>query len=167
MAMATGEYVSVSSQYDAIESEFITSNFKNNHIDEHAKLVDFYLSRGLEKCIASEVSSKLIAYKKLESQSSEKDISTFQGLLIKPLQAAMTSAASYIAGGTIPLFIAMIIPHKFLLPALIISSLFILGSLGALGAKIGKVRIFKPIIRIISLGSISLSISIIVGLLFE
>lgn len=163
MAMATGEYVSVSSQSDAVESQSIRSNLKNNYIDEYTKLVKFYISSGLEKHTASEVATKLIEHNKLEIH---KDTSKLEVVLINPLQAAITSAISYIVGGTIPLLMAIIIPHEFLLSVVITSSLITLGSLGALGAKIGKVRIFKPIMRIIILGTISLSISVIVGLSF-
>jgi vacuolar iron transporter family protein len=164
MAMATGEYVSVSSQSDAVESENITNNLKDNYADEYTKLVDFYVERGLKENTASEVATKLIEHKNHEVHI--KDPRKIEVTFIKPLQAAITSATSYILGGTMPLLMAIIMPHKFLLPVVIASSLFTLGGLGALGAKIGNVRIVKPIIRIIILGTISLSISIIVGLSF-
>lgn len=163
MAMATGEYVSVSSHSDALESESITSKLKNT--DEHAELANFYITRGLKENTANEIATKLIEYNKLEDNINYKDKTEI--ILIKPIQAAITSATSYVSGGMIPLLMAVITSHKYLLPVVIISSLFTLGSLGALGAKIGKVKIFKPIIRIVILGTTSLAVSIIVGLLFE
>ena len=118
MAMATGEYVSVSSQSDALEA--LTNK-----------------EPGIEM------------------------------IFIKPFQAAIVSAASFIAGGIIPLLVTITAPNNFLLPVVIILSLSTLAILGALGAKIGKVKIFRPTIRILLLGVISLTISTMVGLLFD
>jgi vacuolar iron transporter family protein len=134
-AMATGEYVSVSSQYDATEASLVRKQ------------------------------KKLIEYNSLDSH--ENKAPDLEITFIKPLQAALVSAASFMAGGMIPLLIVIASPNKFLLATVIISSLSTLAFLGELGAKIGKVKILRPTLRILLLGVISLSISTIVGLLFN
>jgi VIT1/CCC1 family predicted Fe2+/Mn2+ transporter len=79
----------------------------------------------------------------------------------------MASAASFIAGGIIPLMIAITSPHEFMLKAVITSSLFALAILGALGALSGGVKILIPAIRITAWGAISLTITALVGIIFK
>jgi VIT1/CCC1 family predicted Fe2+/Mn2+ transporter len=166
-AMATGEYVSVSSQSDATAASFAIKQKESmqNSDAGHKKLAQIYISRGLKPSLAHEVAARLIECDALNAHANK--ALGIEMTFIKPLQAALVSAASFIAGGTIPLLVVIASPNKFLLFSVIISSLFTLALLGTLSAKIGKVKILKPTIRILILGVISLSISTIVGLLFN
>jgi VIT1/CCC1 family predicted Fe2+/Mn2+ transporter len=167
-SMATGEYVSVSSQSDTehadLEREALS--LKTNPQFELEELTQLYVTRGLDEKLASQVATQLMATDALGAHARD-ELGISETLVAKPLQAAFASAASFIIGGILPVLVALIMPLNLLLPSIIGITLICLAGLGAAGAKLGDVKILKPTLRMLLWGSLSLGLTTLVGMLFN
>ena len=102
--MATGEYVSVSSQSDtetaALNEE--RAELMRDEAGERRELAAIYVKRGLELALARQVAEKLMEHDALGAHARDElgisDITT-----ARPLQAAGASAFSYAVGAALPL----------------------------------------------------------------
>jgi len=167
-SMATGEYVSVSSQSDTEKADLTREEreLKNNPSFEFEELAQIYVSRGLDLTLARKVAAQLMVRDALGAHArDELGISTL--LPPWPLQAALASAASFTLGAILPLMVAAVSPPEILSWMIIASTLVSLGGLGALSAKTGGASLLKPTIRVVFWGSLSLSLTAQVGLLFR
>ena len=81
----------------------------------------------------------------------------------RPLQAALTSAASFAAGGSVPLLGIIAGTAWFRLPLAISLSLIALGATGALAAGAGGAPRIRGAVRVFVGGSIAMAISALVG----
>jgi VIT1/CCC1 family predicted Fe2+/Mn2+ transporter len=165
-AMATGEYVSVSSQYDAEKSDLEHQKDKSLHNPNHEihDLTKLYVKYGLEEELARIVAEKLINYK---ADNLETGIAMLRSSVSNPLQAAFASATSFIIGGVLPLLATIVVPHSFAITGVVFSTLLSLAVLGALGAIVGNTPILQPTLRIIFWGAISLGLTAAVGNIFK
>ena len=167
-AMATGEYVSVSSQADSEKADLIREQqeIADNPEQELAELAQIYQSRGLSKELSHQVATELMAKDPLAAHARD-ELGINETMMARPLQAAFASSLSFIFGGIIPLLVAIFSNHDHILTAVTISALAALGILGAMGAYAGGVKIFRPTVRIILWGIVSMSITALVGMLFK
>lgn len=76
-----------------------------------------------------------------------------------PIEAAMTSAATFSSGGILPVLAALVAPRDILVPAVFGVSLAILALLGAVGAKAGGAAILKPTLRVAFWGAIAMAVT--------
>jgi vacuolar iron transporter family protein len=131
-SMATGEYVSVQSQNEAIQAELDVerSELRDNSGAELQELVDLYISRGVEPELAAEVSRQLSLdpEQALEIHARE-ELGIDPGALPKPWVASASSFGSFAVGALMPL-----LPYLFGLRALWLSAVLALTSLFAAGA---------------------------------
>lgn len=77
--------------------------------------------------------------------------------IAQPVQAALTSAATFAAGAAIPLAIAVAVPATSISWAVSGGSLICLSLLGALGARIGGAAMVKPTIRVTFWGAFAMA----------
>ncbi len=104
LSMAAGEYVSVSSQRDLEEA----LRRKEEHlVTDHPYVAETELAitlqlRGLEPTTARQVAEQLLANEPVGSNVRVK-YGISEETRARPLQAALTSAASFAAGGSVPL----------------------------------------------------------------
>jgi VIT1/CCC1 family predicted Fe2+/Mn2+ transporter len=165
-SMATGEYVSVSSQADTENADLTRERreLARNPKYEHEELAQIYVSRGLELSLAREVAKQLMARDALAAHARDElgisDLAT-----PKPLQAALASAASFACGAFLPLIVASLSAPTIVTPSIIFATLVSLAMLGALGAKTGGVKILRPTLRIVIWGAISLGLTTLAGFL--
>ena len=80
-----------------------------------------------------------------------------------PIQAAMTSAATFSSGAILPVLAALIAPKNILVPAVFGVSLVVLALLGAIGARAGGAAVLKPMLRVAFWGAIAMAITAGVG----
>jgi VIT1/CCC1 family predicted Fe2+/Mn2+ transporter len=112
MAMAAGEYVSVSSQADteradlACESQELADNPKF----EANELAQIYIGRGVEPALALEVAVQLMAKDALGAHARD-ELGISKAISAKPIQAALTSAATFATGAALPIVAAVLAPH--------------------------------------------------------
>jgi vacuolar iron transporter family protein len=132
MSMAAGEYVSVQSQADTEKAdlELERKELRTDDRGEHKELAAIYVSRGLDPALAKQVADQLMAHDALGAHArDELGIST--ALAARPIQAALSSAASFSGGAALPLLAAFVAPQAFVIPVVAGTSLLFLAALGA------------------------------------
>ena len=114
MSMATGEYVSVSSQRDAERADIARERgeLAANPELELAELAAIYQRRGLDEELARTVAGKLMAVDPLAAHVRD-ELGLSEELMARPVQAAVVSAASFAVGAVLPLLAADWPPLRF------------------------------------------------------
>ena len=101
--MAAGEYISVRSQADSEQAdiEMERKAFQADVNAEHQELAAIYVNRGLTPTLAKEVAQQLMAHDALGAHARD-ELGITDVLKARPLQAALTSAASFAVGAGMP-----------------------------------------------------------------
>lgn len=167
MSMATGEYVSVSSQADtekaALDQE--REEIKDDFASEQRELVNIYVSRGLDKELAKQVAEQLMAKDALGAHARD-ELGLSENSVARPLQAAVASAASFSAGALLPLAVVAWVPGPMLVPAVAAAALVSLALLGGLAAGAGQSNIMRGVFRVTFWSALAMLVSSFVGSLF-
>jgi VIT1/CCC1 family predicted Fe2+/Mn2+ transporter len=164
MSMAAGEYVSVSSQSDAETADLAREKqeLATNPDAEREELADIYTSRGLDRNLAVMVAQQLMAKDALVAHArDELGISDFT--TARPIQAAMTSAATFTVGAAMPLLAALLVSTTSVIIAVSGSSLAFLAILGAVGARTGGASPLRAAARVTFWGALAMAITAGIG----
>ena len=167
MSMAAGEYVSVSSQSDTEQADLARERkeLSQNVAFEHEELAQIYVQRGVEPGLARQVAQQLMAKDALGAHARDElgisEIST-----ARPVQAALTSAATFAVGAALPLLMVVITPTRFLVAAVSVASLIFLALLGAIGARTGGADVVKATARVTFWGALAMALTAGVGAVF-
>lgn len=104
MSMATGEYVSVSSQVDTENAALAQEKgeLENDFQGETQELTALYIKRGLNPTLAREVAEQLMEKDALGAHARE-ELGLTETNSAQPLQAALFSAVSFSVGAILPL----------------------------------------------------------------
>src|ERR1043165_725278 len=115
LSMAAGEYVSVSSQTDTEKADIEREAEELREMPEIELqiLADIYEKRGLKKETALLVAKELTEYDALGAHVRD-ELGINEVSQAKPIQAALASAASFMAGGMFPLLVTLLAPLKTL-----------------------------------------------------
>lgn len=166
MSMAAGEYVSVSSQSDTENADLARERQELAVQPEFEleELTQIYVERGVAPALARQVAEQLMAKDALGTHAREElgitDVTT-----ARPVQAALTSAATFAAGAALPIITATLAPASHLVAIVSGMSLIFLAILGALGAKAGGAAILRPTIRVAFWGAFAMGLTAAVGAL--
>jgi len=168
LSMASGEYVSVSSQADAEHADLQKERreLATDPVGEHAELVGIYVSRGLEPELADKVATQLAAKDALATHARD-ELGITATVMARPLQAASASALSYVTGAVLPLIVAMLAPQRSLVPTIAGLSLLCLGTLGALAARAGGAPVLKGTLRVLIWGAVAMAVTTALGRLAD
>lgn len=168
MSMAAGEYVSVSSQADAQAADLDVEerSLAENPEYELAELTEIYLQRGLKPALAAEVAEQLMAHDALGAHARD-EIGIVSSSLARPLQAALSSAATFIVGAALPLLVAWLLPLQHLISTVAATSLLFLALLGAVAARTGGAAILQGALRVTAWGALAMLLTAAVGALFQ
>ncbi len=167
MSMAAGEYVSVSSQSDTEKADLDREKYELANFDkeEHEELANIYVTRGLDKELAVKVAAQLMAHNALEAHSrDELGLSEIQKA--RPIQAALSSAASFTIGALLPVLLVAYAPLNTLILTVSISSLFFLGILGSVAAYFGGANITTGALRVTFWGALAMGVTAVIGHIF-
>ncbi|VTZ28273.1 Membrane protein [Methylocella tundrae] len=166
MSMAAGEYVSVSSQSDTERADLARERqeLAENPKFETNELAQIYVERGLEPALARQVAVQLMAKDALGAHARD-ELGISEAITARPIQAALTSAATFSVGAALPVIAALAAPRPFLMQAVFATSLAFLALLGALGAKAGGADILKPTIRVAFWGAFAMALTAGIGAL--
>jgi VIT1/CCC1 family predicted Fe2+/Mn2+ transporter len=164
MSMAAGEYVSVSSQADTekADTERETRELRDDPKAELDELTGIYQSRGLSPDLASQVAAQLMEKDALRAHLRD-ELGISETLSARPVQAALTSAATFAVGAALPLTVAALSPQTVLLPAVSVSALVFLGLLGAAGARTGGAKLDKAVLRVTFWGALAMAVTALIG----
>lgn len=168
MSMAAGEYVSVSSQSDTetADLELEKQSLKDNFAAERIELAEIYEGRGLEPDLALTVADRLMAHDALGAHARD-EIGILESAGARPVQAALSSAGTFVVGAALPLIVAWTLPGPRLIPAVAVASLGFLAVLGGLAARAGGARISTGAFRVTFWGALAMALTAGVGRLFN
>lgn len=167
MSMAAGEYVSVSSQSDTENADLARERgeLAADPEAERRELIGIYRERGLTDALATQVADQLMAKDALKAHARD-ELGISEHLAARPLQAAMTSAATFAVGAVLPLAFAAVVPMAALVPTVAGTSLVFLAALGALAAYVGGARVTVGAARVAFWGAAAMALTALVGRLF-
>lgn len=167
MSMAAGEYVSVSSQADteAADLELERLSLEENYEGETHELAEIYEGRGLESALALEVAGQLMEHDALGAHARD-EIGISEVAVARPVQAAMSSAATFFVGAALPLLVAWSVPGSNQIVAVASSSLLFLATLGVLAARAGGASKLVGAVRVTFWGALAMVVTAGVGHLF-
>ena len=167
MAMAAGEYVSVSSQADTetadLERERVELATDFDH--ELNELAGIYVGRGLAPDLAHQVAMQLTAHDALGAHARD-ELGINELMTAQPIQAALASAASFALGATLPLLVVLLMRTSNLIMPVALMSLAFLAMLGGLAAKVGGANCWVGTVRVAFWGTLAMAVSAGVGNLF-
>ena len=163
MAMAAGEYVSVSSQRDTERADL---NQEQGELREHPQaekqeLAAIYVTRGLPTELADRVAEALMASDALAAHA--RDELGLAGILARPVQAAVYSALSFTAGALLPIVAFVLVPKAAQTPAVVLSALLALVILGIAGAGAGGAPMLRAAIRVGIGGGLAMAVTAGIG----
>ncbi len=167
LSMAAGEYVSVSSQSDIEHADLAReqnelSTMPETELKELAKL---YQHRGLDEDLAMKVAQQLTAHDALGAHAKD-ELGINEITQAKPLQAALASAGSFLAGGMLPLLVSIFAPlHSMVACQYGFAILFLAGS-AIVAARTGGSNVIRAVLRICFWGTVAMLITALVGYLF-
>jgi len=164
MSMAAGEYVSVSSQSDTEQADLAREKRELSEDPEFEKeeLAQIYVERGVEVELARQVAQQLMAKDALGAHARD-ELGMSEITSARPVQAALTSAATFSAGAAAPLALVLLSPLKWMILVVSVGSLVFLAVLGLIGAKTGGAEVFRPIVRVTFWGALAMALTAIIG----
>ena len=167
MSMATGEYVSVSTQSDSERSDLARERreLESDRAAEHRELAAIYVGRGLDPALADQVATQLMAKDALGAHARD-ELGISEPMRARPLQAALASAGAFAAGAALPLAVAAVAPAPRLGILVAALSLAFLAVLGAVAARVGHAPVATGMLRITFWGAIAMALTAGVGRLF-
>jgi VIT1/CCC1 family predicted Fe2+/Mn2+ transporter len=167
MSMAAGEYVSVSSQSDTERADLARERkeLSENVAFEQEELAEIYVKRGLAPTLARQVAQQLMAKDALAAHARD-ELGISEITTARPVQAALTSAATFSVGAAMPLLMVLLAPAGALVPIVSAASLGFLALLGAIGAKAGGANVLRATARVTFWGALAMALTAGIGKVF-
>ena len=81
----------------------------------------------------------------------------------RPIQAALTSAATFAVGAALPLLMVVVAPASLLVATVSGASLLFLALLGALGARAGGADVLRATVRVTFWGAFAMALTAGIG----
>jgi vacuolar iron transporter family protein len=167
MSMAAGEYVSVHSQADTeiADLEKEKQELATEPEAELRELTGIYMHRGLDADLARKVAEQLTAKDALAAHARD-ELGISEAFSARPVQAALSSAASFSVGAALPLAVAWLIPGDLMIWTVAGSTAFFLALLGGVAARTGGADVVKGASRVLIWGVLAMAATYLVGSLF-
>jgi VIT1/CCC1 family predicted Fe2+/Mn2+ transporter len=163
MAMAAGEFVSVSAQAD-VESADRAKEKAELAADPESELEELtiiYEGRGLPRELAEQVAVALHDSDALEAHLRD-ELGHSEHSKARPLQAAFASAVSFVIGGLVP-FLALLAPESGRLAAIVVVTILGLAVAGLLGAGAAGTTLLRPTLRVVLGGAAAMAVTALIG----
>lgn len=163
-AMAAGEYVSVSSQADTEAADLARERreLADQPAAELDELTQIYVVRGVEPVLARQVAEQLTAKDAFAAHARD-ELGLSAHTVARPVQAALTSAATFSVGAALPVLIAVLSTSARLPWMVSGGSLIALAILGAVGAQTGGAGVLKPMLRVTFWGAVAMGTTAAIG----
>lgn len=167
MSMAAGEYVSVSSQSDTEQADLARERkeLKENIEFEQEELAEIYVKRGVDKALAWQVAQQLMAKDALSAHARD-ELGISEITTARPVQAALTSAATFAIGAAMPLLMVVVSPANLVVSIVSAASLAFLALLGGIGARAGGANVLRATARVTVWGALAMALTAVIGKLF-
>lgn len=167
LAMAAGEYVSVSSQSDTEDADLARerAELAADPEFERDELAQIYVRRGLSNALATEVAIQLMAHDAIGSHARD-ELGIHELTRARPLQAALASAASFAVGAAPPTLLAAFLPVGALTVGVVAVTVLLLLGLGTVAAQLGGAPVARGALRVAFWGAVAMGCTAVVGRLF-
>ena len=167
MSMAAGEYVSVSSQSDTEQADLAReqAELASQPEFEREELTRIYMDRGGDADLARQVADQLMAKDALTAHARD-ELGISEVTAARPIQAALTSAATFAIGAALPLAMVILLPESLLVAGVSMASLIFLALLGAIGARAGGANITRATVRVTFWGALAMALTAGIGSIF-
>lgn len=167
MSMAAGEYVSVSSQSDTEQADLARerAELAGQPEFEREELTRLYTERGVEPDLARQVADQLMAKDALGAHARD-ELGISEVTAARPIQAALTSAATFSVGAAMPLAMVLLMPRSLLVAGVSIASLVFLALLGGIGARAGGANVIRATLRVTFWGALAMALTAGIGAIF-
>jgi vacuolar iron transporter family protein len=164
LSMATGEYVSVSSQRDTERAAVAKERHElaTEPDAELTELAGIYESRGLSPGLARQVAEELTHRDALAAHSRE-ELGIEPGRYVNPWSAAFASLLSFTAGALLPLLGMVLVPISVRIPVTFVAMLIALSVTGYVSARLGGAPIGRAVTRNVLGGAFAMAITYLVG----
>jgi vacuolar iron transporter family protein len=166
LSMASGEYVSVSTQRDtemaalALERKELAETPEA----EFEELVGLYRDKGLSATTAHRVAEELTAHDALAAHAAT-ELGINPEELASPWSAAIASFVAFSVGALLPLLAIVLPPAGWRVPVTVISVLIALVITGWVSARLGRAAPGRAILRNVIGGALAMGITYLVGTL--
>ena len=124
-----------------------------------------YVARGLDPSLAKQVAEQLMVHDAIGAHARD-ELGISETLRARPVQAALTSAASFAVGAAMPLLVTGLAPAGHVIAFVAGTSLVSLAILGALAARAGGAAVMIGALRVTFWGALAMAVTATVGLLF-
>lgn len=167
IAMALGEFVSVSSQRDSQTALLAKETHELRHMpdSELAELSAIYRSRGLSAHTAAQVAKELTSHDALTAHA-HAELNIDPDELANPWQAAAASPASFTSGALLPLGAILLPPAGWRIPVTFVAVLAALAITGVLSARVGHASARRSVLRVVLGGAMGLALTYGIGRMF-
>ena len=167
MSMAAGEYVSVQSQADTEDADIVRDKreLSTEPEKELEELTSIYEARGLDQPLARQVAEALMKKDALGAHARD-ELGITETLRARPIQAAFSSAISFVAGAVIPIAAALLAPATRIAEVSSATALVALVILGGTAAYAGGASMVKGAMRVAFWGALAMALTAGVGRFF-
>ena len=164
MAMAAGEYVSVSSQRDVEQADRAREAREQQlHPEaERLELVGIYEGRGLPRALAEQVADAFHDLDPLETHLRD-ELGHTEHNRARPMQAALASAGCFTLGGLVPFLGLVGHGNGLRLGLIVLVTIVGLAIAGLLGARVAGGALARPTLRVVIGGGAAMAITAAVG----
>lgn len=168
LSMAAGEYVSVSSQRDSEQADLARERHElaTEPEAEHRELIGLFMQRGLSRETAERAAVEVEAGDVLAAHA-RMELGITDETRARPLQAALSSMASFALGAAIPLALFTLMPAAVRDIGMPATSLVLLMLLGALAARLGRAPLLRAAMRVGFWGIAAMGATALIGRLFD
>jgi VIT1/CCC1 family predicted Fe2+/Mn2+ transporter len=163
-SMATGEFVSVSSQRDTERADIAKEKRELVH-DPESELVELthiYMERGLDRELARKVATQLHENNPLEAHLRD-ELGMTDATGARPFQAAFVSAGTFALGAAVPVLALLAAAPNARGWTIAGVALALLAFTGAVGARIGGASVWRGAGRVLLGGGIAMAVTALIG----
>ena len=164
LSMATGEYVSVSTQRDS-ELALLAKErreLRDEPVEELEELAGLYVAKGLSEDLALEVAQQLTKHDALGAHA-EAELGIDPDDITNPWSAAFASMAAFTLGALLPLLTIMLVGPDARVAVTVVSVLVALALTGWCSAKLSFGPPGRAVLRNIAGGTIAMVVTYAIG----
>ncbi|MDX5350934.1 MAG: VIT1/CCC1 transporter family protein, partial [Paracoccaceae bacterium] len=115
--------------------------------------------------LARQVADQLMAKDALGAHARD-ELGISEVTSARPVQAALTSAATFALGAALPLLMVLLLPVPMLVIGVSAASLVFLALLGVVGARAGGANVVRATLRVTFWGTLAMALTAGIGALF-
>ncbi|MGW5094589.1 VIT1/CCC1 transporter family protein [Streptomyces nodosus] len=168
MSMATGEFVSVSTQRDSEKAALAMERqeLREQPEAELQELTGLLMDRGLSRRVAREAAIQLTERDALRAHASV-ELGINPDALTNPWHAAWASFLAFTAGALLPLLAIVLPPQAVRIPVTVASVLAALVVTGWTSARLGAAKPARAVLRNVAGGALAMGITYAAGTLLR